>query len=132
MIKLKTITDKYKSVYAAGTALNVNSVQLQRWINNDAHINDEGRLYIQTKGFVSIEDAVNNEKFSMADALRNQSRARTIRGQIVTGLTHFKGLDSRFDYAGIIGGTLFYWDRNGRTDGLPSNFNLRNIDDETK
>ena len=60
MIKLKTITDKYRSVYAAAKALNVNSTQLGRWLAKDAYIDDEGSPYIKTKG-VLIWTTTNKE-----------------------------------------------------------------------
>jgi len=54
MIKLKTITDKYRSVYAAAKALNVNPIQLGRWLAKDAYIDDEGSPYIKTKGVIDM------------------------------------------------------------------------------
>ena len=56
MKKLKLITDKYESMYQAGKALNVHPQQLKRWIDNDAHVNKDGDVYIKTKGNVPVSN----------------------------------------------------------------------------
>ena len=56
MKKLKSITDKYPTLYQAGKALKINAQQLKRWIDNDAHINKDGEVYIKTKGSVPVSN----------------------------------------------------------------------------
>lgn len=52
MKPIKDLTGKYPNLHAAGKALGIHPQQLKRWIDNDAHINDKGNVYIKTKGNV--------------------------------------------------------------------------------
>ena len=56
MKTLKSITDKYPTLYQAGKALRINQQQLKRWIDNDAHVNKDGEVYIKTKGNVPVSN----------------------------------------------------------------------------
>ena len=56
MKTLKSITDKYPTLYQAGKALKINAQQLRRWIDNDAHVNKDGDVYIKTKGSVLVSN----------------------------------------------------------------------------
>lgn len=54
MIKLKEITDRYKSLYACGKDLKIHPQQLQRWLDNDAYVDDKGNVFIKTKGQIDV------------------------------------------------------------------------------
>lgn len=50
MTPLKTLLTKYPSQLSFARAYNVHPYQLRRWLDNDAHVDDEGNVYIRTKG----------------------------------------------------------------------------------
>lgn len=52
MKPIKHHLDAYPNLHAAGKALGIHPQQLKRWIDNDAHINDKGEVYIKTKGSI--------------------------------------------------------------------------------
>jgi len=52
MTPIKKLTVKYPNLHSAGKELGIHPQQLKRWIDNDAHINDKGEVYIKTKGSV--------------------------------------------------------------------------------
>lgn len=55
MTPIKKLTVKYPNLHSAGKELGIHPQQLKRWIDNDAHINDKGEVYIKTKGALSHE-----------------------------------------------------------------------------
>lgn len=55
MRSIKEVTSKHPNLHAAGKALGIHPQQLKRWIDNDAHINDKGEVYIKTKGRIKSE-----------------------------------------------------------------------------
>lgn len=50
MTPLKTLLTKYPSQLSFARAYDVHPYQLRRWLDNDAHVDDEGNVYIRTKG----------------------------------------------------------------------------------
>ena len=52
MTPLKKLLTEYTNLHSAGKAIGVHPQQLKRWIDNDAHINHKGEVYIKTKGSV--------------------------------------------------------------------------------
>lgn len=52
MKQLKRYLNYYPNLHSAGRALGIHPQQLKRWIDNDAHINDKGEVYIKTKGSI--------------------------------------------------------------------------------
>ena len=52
MKPIKHHLDAYPNLHAAGKALGIHPQQLKRWIDNDAHVNDKGEVYIKTKGSI--------------------------------------------------------------------------------
>lgn len=55
MTPITTLTNKHPSQYAAAKALGAHPEQLRRWVNNDAHVNDKGEVFIKTKGRINHE-----------------------------------------------------------------------------
>lgn len=53
MTPLAHLTDESKSNYENAKSLGVHPQQLKRWLDNDAHVNDDGDIYIKTKGNLS-------------------------------------------------------------------------------
>lgn len=62
MIKIRDIVAKYKSTYAAGKDLGINPAQLRRWVNLDAQVEDNGDVWIKTKGNVGKLWPESNER----------------------------------------------------------------------
>jgi hypothetical protein len=54
MTPLKQLTDEAKSNAANAKALNLHPHQLKRWLDNDAHVNQVGEVYIKTKGKLNV------------------------------------------------------------------------------
>ena len=52
MKELKDILSNYRTTYAAGKALDIHPEQLKRWLNLEAVIDTQGRVFILTKGSV--------------------------------------------------------------------------------
>ncbi len=50
MTPLKNLTDATKSNRANAESLGLHPEQLKRWLDNDAHMDGEGNVYIRTKG----------------------------------------------------------------------------------
>jgi hypothetical protein len=47
---IKELLSAYKSMYAASKELGISAVQLSRWASNNAMVDDEGGIWIKTKG----------------------------------------------------------------------------------
>jgi hypothetical protein len=47
---IKELLGVYKSMYAASKELNISAMQLSRWVNSNAVVDDEGGIWIKTKG----------------------------------------------------------------------------------
>ena len=50
MTPIKQILSAYQSLYAASKALGKNQVQLKRWLDAGALVDDDGSVWIKTKG----------------------------------------------------------------------------------
>ncbi len=50
MTPLKTLLNEYPSQLSFARAYDIHPYQLRRWLDNDAHVDDEGNVYIRTKG----------------------------------------------------------------------------------
>lgn len=57
MKKLKTITEQYRSMYAAGKDLEIDATQLRRLVDSGALVTDDGEIYIKSKAKVKIKKA---------------------------------------------------------------------------
>lgn len=56
MTLLKTLLTEYPSQLSFARAYDVHPYQLRRWLDNDAHVDDEGNVYIRTKGKLVKKD----------------------------------------------------------------------------
>ena len=56
MKELKTITQQYKSMYAAGKDLEIDATQLRRLVNSGALVTDDGEIYIKSKAKVKLKN----------------------------------------------------------------------------
>jgi hypothetical protein len=56
MKTLKSITAKYRSMYAAAKALNVSAMQLKRLVDKGALVDDEGNVYIKSTTNVNLNN----------------------------------------------------------------------------
>ncbi|ANJ65552.1 putative HTH-type transcriptional regulator [Pseudoalteromonas virus vB_PspP-H6/1] len=52
MTPLKQLTDETKSNAANAKDLDLHPHQLKRWLDNDAHVDEDGNVYILTKGCI--------------------------------------------------------------------------------
>jgi hypothetical protein len=52
MTPLKQLTDETKSNAENARTLNLHPHQLKRWLDNDAHVDEDGKVYIRTKGSI--------------------------------------------------------------------------------
>jgi hypothetical protein len=50
MTPLKTLLAEHSSKLSFARTYDIHPYQLRRWLDNDAHVDDEGNVYIQTKG----------------------------------------------------------------------------------
>lgn len=50
MTPLKKLLTQYPSKLSFARKHNIHPYQLNRWLDNDAHVDDEGNVYIRTKG----------------------------------------------------------------------------------
>lgn len=55
---LRTLLTEYPSQLSFARAYDVHPYQLRRWLDNDAHVDDEGNVYIRTKGKLVKSEAV--------------------------------------------------------------------------
>ncbi len=55
MVKLSEIVARYKNKSQASIALMVAPTQLDRWLKNDAYIDEFGCPYIKTKGKINLK-----------------------------------------------------------------------------
>lgn len=56
MTPLKDLQSKYPSQLSFARACDVHPYQLRRWLDNDAHVDDEGNVYIRTKGRLPVDE----------------------------------------------------------------------------
>ena len=56
MKSIKEITGKYPNLHSAGKATGIHAQQLKRWLDNGAMVDDEGNVYIKTKGCIAIKE----------------------------------------------------------------------------
>ena len=52
MIKVSELIKSYVSVYAASKALKISATQLHRWVKAGAMVDEEGQVWIKTRGYV--------------------------------------------------------------------------------
>ena len=52
MKRLTELCKPFDTEYKAAKHFKIHQQQLQRWLKNDAHIDDEGRVFIKTKGVI--------------------------------------------------------------------------------
>lgn len=57
MTPLKQLTDETKSNAANAKDLDLHPHQLKRWLDNDAHVNQAGEVFIKTKGCVAVKES---------------------------------------------------------------------------
>lgn len=58
MTPLKTLLTQYPSKLSFARAYGIHPYQLNRWLDNDAHVNELGEVYIRTKGKLVKPEAV--------------------------------------------------------------------------
>jgi len=56
MTPLKTLLTEYPSKLSFARKHNIHPYQLNRWLDNDAHVSESGEVYIRTKGNLSKKD----------------------------------------------------------------------------
>lgn len=56
MTPLKTLLAEYPSQLSFARQHKVHPYQVKRWLDNDAHVNEKGEVYIRTKGNLSKND----------------------------------------------------------------------------
>lgn len=56
MTPIKKLLTEYPSKLSFARAYDIHPYQLNRWLDNDAHVNDKGEVYIRTKGNLSKND----------------------------------------------------------------------------
>lgn len=56
MTPIKTLLTEYTSKLSFARAYGIHPYQLRRWLDNDAHVNEKGEVYIRTKGNLSKND----------------------------------------------------------------------------
>lgn len=56
MTPLKNLLAQYPSKLSFARAYNIHPYQLNRWLDNDAHVSESGEVYIRTKGKLSKND----------------------------------------------------------------------------
>lgn len=50
MTPIKTLLTEYPSQLSFSRTYDIHPYQLRRWLDNDAHVDGEGNVYIRTKG----------------------------------------------------------------------------------
>lgn len=58
MTPLKALLTEYPSQLSFARAYDIHPYQLRRWLDNDAHVDDAGNVYIRTKGKLVKSEAV--------------------------------------------------------------------------
>tara|TARA_R100000951_G_scaffold116755_1_gene130447 strand:+ start:9091 stop:9510 length:420 start_codon:yes stop_codon:yes gene_type:complete len=58
MKKLSDLCKAFDTQYQAAKNFGIKQVQLTRWLDNNAHVDSKGDVYIKTKGRVELEQSI--------------------------------------------------------------------------